>query len=101
MNNDSQKVQVDHIHPHAEICDSFQMALRFGHLVIINGELQIPLRADKALNAKEMTAGNILTGEHYDLNTLAINLAILYCPFCGVQVGKPQDEDENDIFPFK
>jgi hypothetical protein len=95
MNNESPKLKIEHTHPHAETCESFQMALKMGHLVVINSELQIPLRADQALNAKEMSAGNILTGEKYELSTLAINLAIFYCPFCGVQVAERQGEDDD------
>jgi len=69
-------------HPHTDACQVFSDALKFGHLVVIEGEPQI-----KGVLPEGAKAGNVLTEEEYDPKGFYFNLVIRYCPFCGEELG--------------
>lgn len=77
------ELEVKHEHPHSEVCESFKLALEYGHLIVIEGEIQIQGRLPKGAKT-----GNIITGEKYDPEQFHFNIAITYCPFCGQPIKK-------------
>jgi len=68
-------------HPHVHKCIDFYDALRYGHIVVIEGEPQI-----KGVLPEGAKAGNVLTGEEYDPKDFVFNLVISHCPFCGQEL---------------
>lgn len=74
---DEQRLRVENKHWHAEDCEPFEMALKLGHLTIIEGEVQITGKPPK-----DAEIGNVLTGEKYNPQDFVLNMAISFCPFC-------------------
>ena len=73
----NESLRVENKHWHGEECERFELALRFGHLTVIEGEVQITGKPPK-----DAEMGNVLTGEKYDPQDFALNMAISFCPFC-------------------
>jgi len=78
------QLKVEHDHPHIDECgvrDSFEMALKSGHLIVIEGELQIQGRLPDGAKV-----GNVITNEKYDPGQFHFNMIVSYCPFCGKRI---------------
>lgn len=81
-------LKVEKEHPHGKKCHDFADALRWGLLIVIEGE---PMIVGKP--PKEATAGNVLTGEKYP-QEFNLNMVIHFCPFCGEQVYADTSDDD-------
>ena len=73
-----QQLRVEKKHWHGKECENFEDALKYGHIIVIEGEPQI--RGKLPEGAK---VGNILTGETHNPKDYSFNMVIEYCPFCG------------------
>ena len=74
---DEQRLRVESEHWHGEECEYFEMALKLGHLTVIEGEVMITGKPPK-----DAEIGNVLTGEKYNPQDFVLNMAISFCPFC-------------------
>lgn len=84
--NEKIPLEIKKTHPHDKECESFNEALKFGHIIIIEDEPQIPGKLPK-----DAKAGNILTGEVYDPQNFILNMVINFCPFCGKQIFEKEE----------
>lgn len=84
-------LKVEKTHPHGKKCENFRDALKWGMIIVVEGEPQI-----KGKPPKGATAGNVLTGETYNPQDFAMNMVIEYCPFCGKKIyNYPKDEEDD------
>lgn len=79
-------------HKHMEECADFASAVNFGIIGVIGGEPMIlgKLPADAKI-------GNVLTKEDYDPKEFALNYVVTYCPFCGLEIYEPIEEDDYEM----
>jgi hypothetical protein len=68
----------------AECCDTFADARQFGLIQRAGGEFLLEPRNLADVNP-DATAGNVETGETYDLSEFTLTMAISFCPFCGAK----------------
>lgn len=81
-------------------CELMSDALKWGLLTITNDEVTLPLRTLTDVNP-DATAGNLLTGETYDPSSFSVTLLLEYCPWCGVKLTVPMNDDDwyDDLDP--
>jgi hypothetical protein len=81
-------------HPHEMECDKFHEGMEsWKMLEYVNGEILWPVRFPETT-----TAGNIVTGEQYDVQDFRAFMAIKYCPFCGKRLRKKGFESYLEQF---
>lgn len=83
-------LKVENTHPHGKDCKNFADALKWGIIIIIEGEPQIAGKMPEGVKA-----GNVITGEKYDPATFGMNMVITHCPFCGIKIFELKKEEES------
>lgn len=73
-------------------CDELVDALKWGLLEIDGNYGEINL-GYHTLDS-QWKAGNILTGEEYDISTMSMSLAVSFCPFCGIDIDNHEPDEE-------
>ncbi len=70
-------------------CEGLEFGLTRGFLVLdpLNEEVGFPPVSVKEAGG---TVGNIFTGETHDPETYFVGLGVIFCPFCGVKIGKEE-----------